>query len=341
MSSPIPVGKLWKFADCTRKSEANWSSTSVVGRRAERRRERADRRDQRQPDHQRRGGGAGTPRVAQRVVAGQPAGGPEDPAEQRPAGDQHRVADAPGSAPRRSGSTAPRRRRSRPRPGRARVESARSRRAPAPSATTTPPIRPRRRSDCSGGARPRRASRRPARCARPAGRAGRPRPGSRPARRRTPGRRCVQVRSSASPVMSRPNVAEERRQRAGQHAARRTMPIEEPISAISAASSSTERRTCTPLAPSARSSASSRTRWATRMLKVLAMMKPPTRIAITANAIRNVGDHVEELARPRPATPPRPCRPRPPRTPSGSTVLGGVGQLLLGDAGRGGERRRW
>ena len=27
MSSPIPVGKLWKFADCTRKSEANWSST--------------------------------------------------------------------------------------------------------------------------------------------------------------------------------------------------------------------------------------------------------------------------------------------------------------------------
>ncbi len=27
MSSPMPVGKLWKLADCTRKSAANWSST--------------------------------------------------------------------------------------------------------------------------------------------------------------------------------------------------------------------------------------------------------------------------------------------------------------------------
>ena len=54
------------------------------------------------------------------------------------------------------------------------------------------------------------------------------------------------------------------------------------------ASASTERRTCPRLAPTARSSASSRVRWATSIEKVLKMRKIATNSAMNANASRNV-----------------------------------------------------
>ena len=96
----------------------------------------------------------------------------------------------------------------------------------------------------------------------------------------------VVVSVSALLLISRPNDEKsEASPRASPSPSR--MPSVAPSSAMSAASTSTERRTCFVLAPSARSSASSRTRCATRMLNVLAMMKPPTRMAITANAMRN------------------------------------------------------
>ncbi|UIJ35384.1 hypothetical protein LVQ62_03060 [Allobranchiibius sp. GilTou73] len=48
-----------------------------------------------------------------------------------------------------------------------------------------------------------------------------------------------------------------------------TMPSTLPITPVNNASSSTDRRTCLRLAPTARSSASSRSRWATIIEKVL------------------------------------------------------------------------
>ena len=59
-----------------------------------------------------------------------------------------------------------------------------------------------------------------------------------------------------------------------------------PTTAMMKASISTDRVTCFLLAPSARSSADSRTRWETRIEKVLKMMKAPTTIAITAKVVR-------------------------------------------------------
>ncbi len=57
---------------------------------------------------------------------------------------------------------------------------------------------------------------------------------------------------------------------------------------VNAASPSTDRRTCFRLAPRARSSASSRVRWATTIVKVLTMMNPPTTSAINAKAVSAV-----------------------------------------------------
>ncbi len=54
------------------------------------------------------------------------------------------------------------------------------------------------------------------------------------------------------------------------------------------ASTSTDRVTWRLLAPSARSSADSRTRWETRIEKVLKMMNAPTTIAITAKVVRKI-----------------------------------------------------
>ncbi len=79
--SPYCAGKPWKVGSCTRKSLVNWSSTIVVLGGAQRRGEHADRRDDGEADHQRRGGGARTPRVAQGVLAGEAPGGAEEPAE--------------------------------------------------------------------------------------------------------------------------------------------------------------------------------------------------------------------------------------------------------------------
>ena len=106
---------------------------------------------------------------------------------------------------------------------------------------------------------------------------------------------------------------------------------------ITTASSSTDEVTCRRPAPRARSSASSRLRWATRIVKVLTMMKPPTITAMIANTSRKVeitsrnwpigvlgllrdlvaGDRLEAL---------------------GCDRVGGRGQLLLGDALGRGER---
>ena len=55
-----------------------------------------------------------------------------------------------------------------------------------------------------------------------------------------------------------------------------------------AASSSTEPSTWPRVAPMARSRASSRVRWATRMLKVFEMMNQPTNRAMTAKTSRIV-----------------------------------------------------
>ena len=55
---------------------------------------------------------------------------------------------------------------------------------------------------------------------------------------------------------------------------------------MNAASSSTERITCRRLAPSVRSIANSRIRWATVIEYVLKMMKRPTNTAAPANASR-------------------------------------------------------
>ena len=61
-----------------------------------------------------------------------------------------------------------------------------------------------------------------------------------------------------------------------------------PTTAIMKASIITERVTCFLLAPRARSSADSRTRWDTRIEKVLKMMNAPTTIAITAKVVRKI-----------------------------------------------------
>ena len=66
------------------------------------------------------------------------------------------------------------------------------------------------------------------------------------------------------------------------------MPTTEPIRPTTDASSSTERATCRRLAPIARSSASSRLRWATRIEKVLTMRKAPTVSATPAKTSRKV-----------------------------------------------------
>ena len=60
-------------------------------------------------------------------------------------------------------------------------------------------------------------------------------------------------------------------------------PITDAINPTITASASTERRTCAPLAPSARNSPSSRVRCDTRIWNVLKMMNAPTNSAITAN----------------------------------------------------------
>ena len=61
-------------------------------------------------------------------------------------------------------------------------------------------------------------------------------------------------------------------------------------------------------APSARSSASSRVRCATRIEKVLTMMKPPTTTAMLGEHQQEDLDHAEELADRVLRTPRRPCR---------------------------------
>ena len=62
----------------------------------------------------------------------------------------------------------------------------------------------------------------------------------------------------------------------------------EPTSPTTKASASTERFTCFFDAPIARSRASSRLRWATRIEKVLMIRKVPTTIAIAAKTSRKV-----------------------------------------------------
>ncbi len=54
------------------------------------------------------------------------------------------------------------------------------------------------------------------------------------------------------------------------------------------ASSMTDRETCRRLAPTVRSNAISRVRWATSIEKVLRMMNAPTKTAIDAKTSRNV-----------------------------------------------------
>ncbi len=67
---------------CTRKSEVNSSSTTSSTDALRDVASTPMRGDQGEPDHQGGGGRAGTPRVAQRVLAGQATGRAEEPAEQ-------------------------------------------------------------------------------------------------------------------------------------------------------------------------------------------------------------------------------------------------------------------
>ncbi|HLZ38330.1 MAG TPA: hypothetical protein VKP64_11395 [Mycobacteriales bacterium] len=60
-----------------------------------------------------------------------------------------------------------------------------------------------------------------------------------------------------------------------------------PMVPTTTASPRTERVTCPRLAPIARSSASSRVRWATSIENVFQMMNEPTNSAMTANTSRN------------------------------------------------------
>ncbi len=71
-------------------------------------------------------------------------------------------------------------------------------------------------------------------------------------------------------------------------AAPSTSPMVAPTNPTIPASSWTASCTCRLLAPSARSRASSRTRWATSIVKVLKMMKAPTKTAMPAKTRRNV-----------------------------------------------------
>ena len=66
------------------------------------------------------------------------------------------------------------------------------------------------------------------------------------------------------------------------------IPMTEATSPIRAASSSTERTTWLPEAPTARISPSWRVRWATVILNALKMMKLPTKSAMAANASRKL-----------------------------------------------------
>ena len=66
------------------------------------------------------------------------------------------------------------------------------------------------------------------------------------------------------------------------------MPAAEATSPTTTASASTEAMRWERLAPSARSRPSSRVRWATRIEKVLKMMKAPTSRATAAKSIRAV-----------------------------------------------------
>ena len=59
-------------------------------------------------------------------------------------------------------------------------------------------------------------------------------------------------------------------------------PISEAVKPVIAASPTTERNTCRRLAPTTRSSASSRVRWPTVMENVLKIVKPPTNSAMPA-----------------------------------------------------------
>ncbi len=68
----------------------------------------------------------------------------------------------------------------------------------------------------------------------------------------------------------------------------RPTPSAEPTSPVIRASPRTEPSTCPRPAPTARSRASSRVRWPTRMLKVLKMMNAPTSSEMPANTSRNV-----------------------------------------------------
>ena len=68
----------------------------------------------------------------------------------------------------------------------------------------------------------------------------------------------------------------------------RASPMADASSPTTPASASTDRITWRRVAPRARSSASSRLRWATRMVKVFQMMKEPTNTAIAAKTSRNV-----------------------------------------------------
>ena len=65
-------------------------------------------------------------------------------------------------------------------------------------------------------------------------------------------------------------------------------PMAEATKPTMSASASTDRVTCFRLAPRARRSASSRSRWATMIVKVLKMMNEPTNRATAAKASRKV-----------------------------------------------------
>ena len=71
-----------------------------------------------------------------------------------------------------------------------------------------------------------------------------------------------------------------------------TMPSAEPMAPMTAASATTRRRICFRVAPTARSSASSRERWASVMDMVLAMVKAPTRMATPPNTSRITLTHL-------------------------------------------------
>ncbi len=304
-----------------------------LGRRAEDR----HRAGQGQPDHQRGGGGRGPARVAQRVLAGEVADRSRRGGRRRPGPPIRNgrpitglAAAAPSSTQRTPPPTnQPGRGTSSEQPGDQRL---------ATPTTTARRRRTSRRRDRGLGQRDVVAQRLDRRDPRgtPRGQLGR-RHGDDARPRRTTARtvrggederlaRRGRARSGEERLDARAPAASRGRARWSSRPCRPRRPPSAPT-----------RVTCRREAPRARSRASSRLRWATRIENVLTIRKAPTTSAMPAKISRNVGD---EPRSPRAARLPLSSAASSPvtaSTPSGSSAATASRELLLGDAVLGGH----